>query len=127
MTASVDQGRSMPRVEFRRGQYLAAAGGLLGAIAASSCCMLPLILFTLGVSGSWIGNLVQLAPYQPYFVAMAIACLSYGYRLVYRSAQSSCPVGGYASKRLVKRALFLATVLVIAAMGFKLLVPLLNS
>lgn len=43
----------------------AAAGVLLGAIAASSCCMLPLVLFTLGAGGPWIGYLLQLAPYQP--------------------------------------------------------------
>lgn len=28
-----------------------AAGGILGAIAASSCCILPLVLFSLGISG----------------------------------------------------------------------------
>jgi mercuric ion transport protein len=46
---------------------LAAAGGLLGALAASSCCIVPLALFTLGVGGAWIGNLAALEPYQPYF------------------------------------------------------------
>ena len=35
----------------------AAAGGILGALAASSCCILPLALFMLGISGAWIGNL----------------------------------------------------------------------
>jgi hypothetical protein len=32
-----------------RKQALLAAGGLLGALAASSCCVLPLVLFSLGV------------------------------------------------------------------------------
>src|SRR6476646_6021649 len=32
----------------RRRQGLMAAGGLLGALAASSCCILPLVLFGLG-------------------------------------------------------------------------------
>jgi len=31
---------------------LAAAGGLIGAILASSCCIAPLLLVTLGVSGA---------------------------------------------------------------------------
>ena len=126
MTESVHRDDPIPRAEFRRGQYVAAVGGLLGAIAASSCCMLPLILFTLGVSGSWIGNLVQLAPYQPYFIAITVTCLSGGYWLVYRSPQSSCGVSGRASNRLVKRSLILATVLVIAALSFNLFAPLLN-
>ena len=40
---------------------LAAAGGILGALAASACCILPLVLFTLGISGAWIANLTRLA------------------------------------------------------------------
>src|SRR3546814_4499833 len=43
----------------------AAAGSILGAIAASSCCILPLVLFSLGAGGAWIANLTALAPYQP--------------------------------------------------------------
>ena len=35
---------------------LAVAGGILGALAASSCCIVPLALFMLGISGAWIGN-----------------------------------------------------------------------
>jgi mercuric ion transport protein len=49
-----------------RTQKLVAAGGVLGAFAASSCCIAPLALFSLGISGAWIGNLTALAPYQPY-------------------------------------------------------------
>ncbi len=43
---------------------LVAAGGILGALAASSCCILPLVLvlFSVGISGAWIGNLTELAP-----------------------------------------------------------------
>src|ERR1700730_3932490 len=63
---------------------LTAIGGILGAIAASSCCIAPLVLFSLGVSGAWIGNLTALAPYQPYFIAATLACLRYRYWLIYR-------------------------------------------
>ena len=62
----------------------AAAGGILGALAASSCCILPLALFMLGVSGAWIGNLTALAPYQPILFAATVGCLGVGYYLVYR-------------------------------------------
>src|SRR5260221_10092476 len=67
----------------QRGQKLTAAGGLLGALAASSCCILPLVLFSLGVSGAWIGNFTQLAPYQPYFIAATIGFLGCGYLPVF--------------------------------------------
>ena len=114
---------------LRRGQGLMAVGGLLGALGASFCCLLPLVLFGLGVSGGWIGNLTQLAPYQPFFMAATIACLGYGYWLVYRSSKVAC-AGGEAcarplSNRLVQLGLIVATVLVIAAIGFDFLAPLL--
>src|SRR5712692_8846532 len=48
--------QSQDDVGNRRGQAMMAAGGVLGALAASSCCILPLVLFGLGVSGAWIGN-----------------------------------------------------------------------
>ena len=116
-------------VGIRRGQKLVAAGGILGALAASSCCILPLMLFSLGVSGAWIGNFTQLAPYQPYFIAATITLLGYGYWLVYRSSKVAC-VDGEAcarplSNRLVMGGLIVATVLVIVAIGFDLLAPLL--
>jgi mercuric ion transport protein len=66
----------------RRQQWLIAAGGLLGALAASSCCILPLAMFGLGVSGAWIGSFTRLASYQPYFIAATLAFLGYGYWLV---------------------------------------------
>jgi len=114
---------------LQRGQGLMAVGGLLGALVASSCCLLPLVLFGLGVSGAWIGNLTQLAPYQPFFIAATIACLGYGYWLVYRSSKVACG-GGEASARplsnwLVQVGLIVATVLVIVAVGFDFLAPLL--
>ena len=118
-----------PMAGLQRGQGLMAVGGLLGALVASSCCLLPLVLFGLGVSGGWIGNLTQLAPYQPFFMAATIACLGYGYWLVYRSSKVAC-AGGEAcarplSNRLVQLGLIAATVLVIAAIGFDFLAPLL--
>src|SRR5262245_63039989 len=70
-----------------RGLVLVAAGGILGALASASCCILPLVLFSLGVGGAWIGNFTQLAPYQPWFVVGTLACLGTGYWLVYRSSK----------------------------------------
>jgi hypothetical protein len=61
-----------------RGQTLMAVGGLLGALAASSCCILPVVFFSLGISGAWIGNFTRLAPYQPYFLAATLVFLGTG-------------------------------------------------
>jgi mercuric ion transport protein len=114
---------------LRRGQTLLATGGLIGALAASSCCILPLVLFGLGVSGAWIGNFTQLAPYQPYFLTVTLGFLAGGYLLVYRSSKLACADGGACARplpnRLVKAALILATILVVAALGVDFLAPLL--
>ena len=48
---------------------LVATGGILGALAASTCCILALLLFSLGISGAWIGQLTALSPYQLVFIA----------------------------------------------------------
>src|SRR5258705_11156846 len=87
----------------RRRQNLMAAGGLLGAPAASSCSILPLVLFGLGVSGAWIGNLTRLAPYQPYFLTATVACLGYGYWLMYRPSKSACAEGEACARPLPNR------------------------
>ena len=118
--------------ETARGQKLMAVGGLLGALAASSCCILPLMLFSLGVSGAWIGNFTQLAPYQPYFIAATTGFLGTGYWLVFRSSKLACADGEACARplpnRLVKAGLIIATILVIAALGFDFVAPLyLNS
>jgi mercuric ion transport protein len=111
-----------------RAQKLVVAGGILAAIAASSCCIAPLLLFGLGVSGAWIGNLTRLAPYQPIFVAVALACLSYGYWLVWRARRAPCAENAACSRplpnRVVTIALVAATLLVATAVAFDFLAPL---
>ena len=105
---------------------LAAAGGILGALAASSCCIVPLALFTLGISGAWIGNLTALAPYQPIFFAATAGFLGVGYYLVYRQPRVACADGTCARplpNRSVKAMLWSATVLVLAAVAFDYVAP----
>ena len=115
--------------DLTRLQNAAATGGLLGAVAASSCCMLPLLLFTLGASGPWMGMLVRLAPYQPYFIAMAVACLGCGYWLTHRSSnqKSAAACSTRSANKFVYPALVVATILVVAAIAFNFLAPLLSS
>src|SRR5436190_19961299 len=95
--------------DSERTQRLLAAGGLLGALAASSCCILPVAFFSLGISGAWIGNFTQLAPYQPYFLAATLVFLGSGYWLVHRASKPACAGGEACARplpnRLVKAAL----------------------
>ena len=101
---------------------------MLGALAASSCCVVPLVLFGLGVSGAWIGNLTRLAPYQPYFLTATAVCLSVGYWLRWRSRKAACAAGDACARPLPNRAVtigvILATVLVVGALALDFLAPL---
>lgn len=105
-----------------------AAGGIIGAILASSCCVVPFALFMLGISGAWISNLTALEPYQPIFAAVTIGFLGRGFFLVYRKPKVACAEGSYcarpSSARIAKIGLWTATVLVIVALGFPKLAPL---
>jgi mercuric ion transport protein len=107
---------------------LIAVGSILGALAATSCCILPLVLFSIGISGAWIGNLTALAPYKPYFAGGTLALLGYGYYLVYVRPMQACADDSCARplpSRIVKSSLWIATVLVVAALAFDYVTPLL--
>ena len=62
----------------QNGRGALAAGGL-AAILASACCLGPLLLVTIGVSGAWIANLSLLEPYRPIFIGVALVALSFPY------------------------------------------------
>ncbi len=103
-----------------RRKTLFAAGGVIGAILASTCCIAPLVLLTLGISGAWIGNLTALEPYKPYFAAVALIFVGLGFRQVYFKAKPACVEGSYCarpeSSLITKTSLLLATVLVVLAL-----------
>ncbi|GIL03248.1 MAG: hypothetical protein BroJett030_31470 [Alphaproteobacteria bacterium] len=110
---------------------LAAAGGVLAALAASSCCILPLALFSLGASGVWIGTLTALSPYQPFFIALSGVFLGAGYWRVYRKPAAACVRDGACRRplpgRMVRAALWLATGLIALNIAWPYAAPLLLS
>ncbi len=103
------------------GARLLAAGGVLGGVLASSCCIVPLVLVTLGVGGAWIGNLTALAPYKPYFLGATALFLGAGFWLAYGRAGTAkaCPAGPGrgrpASVMATRAALWTGTVLALLA------------
>jgi mercuric ion transport protein len=107
---------------------LVSVGGILAALGAASCCVVPFALFTLGISGAWISNLTALEPYQPIFAAVTFGFLGYGFYLVYRKPKVACAEDSYCAKpssgRTAKIGLWTATVLVAIALGFPKLAPL---
>lgn len=93
-----------------------AAGGLMGAILASSCCIVPLALVIVGVSGAWIGNLTALLPYKPIFTAISLGFIGLGFWYVYFRQKPLCEEDSFCarpqSSLLTKTALWAATFLV---------------
>jgi mercuric ion transport protein len=120
-------GRTLQADPSARRARLASVGGLLAALGAASCCVVPFALFTLGIGGAWIGNLTALEPYQPIFAAVTFGFLGYGFYLVYRKPKVACAEDSYCAKpssgRTAKIGLWTATVLVVIALGFPRLAP----
>lgn len=107
----------------------AAAGGVVGAILASACCIGPLALLTLGVSGAWISNLTALEPYKPVFAVIALGFIGAGFRQVYFRKSVVCEPGSYcarpSSARITKTALWASLALVLAALTINWWAPFL--
>jgi len=74
----------------RTGSGALLVGGL-AAILASTCCLGPLVLVALGLSGAWIGNLTLLEPYRPFFIVGALVALFFAGRRIFRPAHACEP------------------------------------
>ena len=104
----------------RTGSGALFVGGL-AAILASTCCLGPLVLVVLGLSGAWIGNLTRLEPYRPFFIAAALVALYFAGRRIFRPAQACGPgeVCAVPRTRRIYKILFVTiSVLVLIALVF---------
>ncbi|MGY2491348.1 mercuric ion transporter MerT [Cupriavidus sp. CP313] len=103
-----------------------AAGGL-AAILASTCCLGPLVLVALGVSGAWIGNLTLLEPWRPAFIGTALVALLIAGRRIFRPA-AACRPGEVCAIPQVRAAckliFWIVVSLVLIALGFPYVLPL---
>lgn len=122
-------GSEEPRQKEELSKDLIAAGSLLAALGAISCCVVPFVLFVLGIGGAWMSNLTALEPYQPYFVTGTLILLGIGFYLVYRKPKPVHCEGDYCatpiSDRIARIGLWTATVLVVLALAWPYLFPLL--
>ena len=112
--------------EQQKGRGALAAGGL-AAILASTCCLGPLVLVALGVSGAWIGNLTLLEPYRPVFIGAALVALFFAGRRIFRPAAACSPgeVCVIPQVRAAYKLIFwIVVALVLIALGFPYVLPL---
>jgi mercuric ion transport protein len=112
--------------DSKAGRTALAAGGV-AALLASTCCLGPLVLVTLGVSGAWIGNLSALEPYRPFFLVAALIALYLAHRRIFRPDEG-CTPGEACAVPQVRRAyrllFWIVAALVLVALAFPFVLPL---
>ncbi|MGH6977582.1 MAG: hypothetical protein ACREEA_00315 [Stellaceae bacterium] len=68
-----------------------AAGSVAAAFGAASCCAIPILLGGVGLSGlGAVLSMPMLAPFQPYLIGAAAACLIAGGALLWRRGLCAC-------------------------------------
>jgi mercuric ion transport protein len=118
--------QTQPGEDAPRSSSLALGAAAAAALLASACCVAPLALVLVGVSGAWIGQLAAFAPYQPIFLALAALALILAWRKIWRvpdcgdDRTCAAPSGKRAQKIIF---LFVAVLLAIV-LGFPLAAPL---
>ncbi len=61
----------------------ALGGAIIGAIVASLCCIGPLLLLALGVSGVWISTFTQLEFLRPIGIIITLVFLTFAFWRLY--------------------------------------------
>jgi mercuric ion transport protein len=123
MWASSSKSDRVPTQQGGGGPLL--VGGL-AAILASTCCLGPLVLIALGISGAWIANLTALEPYRPLFIGVALVALLMAGRRIWR-AQAVCAPGEVCAapwvRRVYKVLFTIVALLVVLALMFPYAAP----
>ena len=110
-----------PWSEPHKGRGALGLGGL-ATVLASICCLGPLVLVSIGISGAWIGNLTVFEPYRPIFIGTALVALFFAYRRIFRPAQA-CKPGEVCAVPSVKTAYKTIFWIVAALIGVALVFP----
>jgi mercuric ion transport protein len=101
--------------------------GILAAVGASICCVGPLVLLVLGISGAWIGSLTALEPYRPIFIGVTLLFLGVAFYRLYLARPACSPESACANPRTLKRqrlAFWIVTVLVLGLIAVPWFAPL---
>lgn len=103
------------------------AMGTIGAVLAAGCCLGPLLLVMLGVSGAWIGNLSALEPYRPVFIGIALIAMFIAWHQIFRAQDNCNPKTICAAPKprfVYKLGFWMMSLLVLIALIFPYILPL---
>jgi len=98
---------------------VSAIGAVVGALAASACCLLPALLALLGVSG--LGLAAALEPYRPLFLLLTAGLLGAGFYLVYRRSPAPadpCDCPPPRARRSARATLWIASVVAVGVAAY---------
>jgi len=99
----------------------AALGSVGAAVAASACCIGPVVFSLLG-AGALSAASTRLEPYRPWFIGMTVALLGGAFYAAYRPVPSdaTCEDGTCtpASRRTTKMIVWLAAILAAVLVSF---------
>ncbi len=76
-------------------------GAVLAAIGASVCCVVPLLLVSLGIGGAWISAFTSMETVRPYFIILTLIFIGLGYRKLF-FVPDSCEEGKACASSEVK-------------------------
>ena len=112
--------------EPKSGRGSLIAGGV-AAVLASACCLGPLVLIALGVSGAWIGNLAALEPYRPWFIGAALVAMVFAWRRIYLPV-GACQPGDVCAvpqvRTTYKVVFWIVALLILTALAFPYVLPI---
>jgi mercuric ion transport protein len=104
--------------------WLAGLGAVagFGALAASSCCALPLALGGLGAGSAVFGGLEVFADWRPLLLGMAVVVVLTAWILVFRRRSAACNVEGscssYSASKSAQVLLSLGTIFVVLSVAW---------
>lgn len=105
----------MTRASLSRIPLLGAA---IAAVAASVCCVVPLVLVLMGISGAWISTLTALDAWRPWTAGATLVFVAWAFWTLYGPGAGCDAEGACASPAVLarRRRWFWAAVVVIAAL-----------
>lgn len=99
-------------------------GAIGAATVASVCCVVPLLLVSLGVGGVWMSYLTALIPYRPMFIVFAIGALGFAFYREYKTSTGpECECEAKISDPVRRGLLLIATVATLGLVGSPYMLP----
>lgn len=105
---------------------LLGTGGLLAALAAGTCCVLPISLTALGLGGAWLSTMNAVASHEMAFRLGGIVMLAAGFWLVYARPKAAlvgaaCATGN--PDRVTKTFLWTGAAVMVVVLTVRLWMP----